>query len=142
MNETVSATIPLEVVCDVNGGSGWLSATFTYTTADQVAVSIAFCDCSSAERDEDRTWRIARDLLADGLHGPAGTGEVQVWPRMGWPERVAIVLESDDGRAEFSVSRQALDRFLIRSFNLVPRGSERVDVDGLLRQLLDTDEVR
>jgi hypothetical protein len=57
----------------------------------------------------DVVWVLGRDLLAQGLWHPAGTGDVRVWPE-GWA--VVLRLESPSGRAEVVFDAGELTDFL------------------------------
>jgi hypothetical protein len=81
-------------------------------------------------------WEFGRDLLADGLDGHAGIGEVRLWPSVR-PGFVALALSSPDGDALFQVPRSAVARFVRRSGDLVPIGREegRIDWDAVVRRI-------
>lgn len=107
-----------------------------YEPSDPYAVRVAFTADGS---DEAVEWIIGRDLLIDGLKGPVGERDVQIWPAS---ERdrgaVYIVLKPPDGVALLEATAQDIKRFLHETEALVPRGyeSERIDSDALLRHLL------
>ncbi|WP_330303413.1 MULTISPECIES: SsgA family sporulation/cell division regulator [unclassified Streptomyces] len=107
-----------------------------YELSDPYAVRVAF---TVDESDEAVEWIIGRDLLIDGLKGPVGEGDVQIWPA---GERdcgaVYIVLKPPSGVALLEVPTQDIKRFLRETETLVPSGSEseHIDSDALLRHLL------
>jgi hypothetical protein len=74
-------------------------------------------------------WSFARELLVDGLDEPAGLGDVRIWP---WPtprgDLIALAISSPEGHALFEVPRAVLVRFLRRTYAVVPRGRESVQV--------------
>ena len=77
-------------------------------------------------------WVFARDLLALGLHGPAGEGDVHVRPAA--PLHVAIGLDNGtDAPCAFYVPAHALGVFLDATAHLVPFGTEsaHTDLDAL-----------
>ncbi len=88
---------------------------------------------------ETVTWTFARELLAAGLDGWVGIGDVRVWP---WTsprgEFVAVSLSAPDGSALFEAPRRVLVRFLRRTYVAVPRGREadHLDLDGALARLM------
>ncbi|MFD7229089.1 SsgA family sporulation/cell division regulator [Streptomyces sp. NPDC059881] len=107
-----------------------------YEPSDPYAVRVAFTADGS---DETVNWIIGRDLLIDGLKGPVGEGDVQIWPA-GERDRgaVYIVLKPPDGVALVEATAQDIKGFLHETEALVPRGSEseRIDSDAMLRHLL------
>jgi len=84
-------------------------------------------------------WIFARDLLAAGLSGPAGEGDVRLWPSVE-PDRsvLNISLSSPYGQAQFEAPLAALTRFLLRTFEVVPEGREEefIDTQDELNDLL------
>ncbi|WP_175410528.1 SsgA family sporulation/cell division regulator [Streptomyces sp. TRM64462] len=103
-------------------------AHLTYDEADPYAVRVAFTDGEHVYAE----WRLDRGMLREGLRHEVGEGDVRVWP--GWPG-VHIEL---CGEADFTVGEQSLGRFLDRTYEVVPEGEERVDVDALVSRLLAT----
>jgi Streptomyces sporulation and cell division protein, SsgA len=57
-------------------------------------------------------WSFARDLLAAGVDGPAGWGDVAVMPDFRDWRRVELILDSPAGRVGFRVLRTVLTQFL------------------------------
>jgi hypothetical protein len=72
---TVSAELGLSLVVPEHGSIP-LVASLHYSADDPYAIRMAF----HVGTDEPVEWIFARDLLAVGLGGPAGEGDVQVWP--------------------------------------------------------------
>ena len=58
------------------------------------------------------TWVVSRDLLAAGLDGPAGLGDVMVFPDLLDHRRVELVIASPAGRLGFRLWREFLAGFL------------------------------
>lgn len=88
--------------------------------------------------DAGAEWTLSRELLVEGLDGPAGVGDVRLWP-----SRTRVLLElsgiNDRGGVEqvaYRLSRASLRAFLGVTFALVPAGSEDVDLDEVVAQLL------
>jgi hypothetical protein len=86
------------------------------------------------DKGEVIPWEFDRDLLADGLKGEAGEGDVQVRRRS--DKEVSIRLESHDGTATYDAPSDALTKFLARTTASVPRSREHVDVDAALAKIL------
>ena len=89
--------------------------------------------------DEPVEWIFARDLLAVGIEGPAGEGDVQVWPSDQYGrELLNLALSSPFGEAHFEAPRSSTAAFLSRTYELIAPGaeSEFIDVDSELDELL------
>ena len=80
-------------------------------------------------------WRFARDLLADGMAGPVGEGDVRVAPGPA-PDLLTVTLRSPEGRASIHLDRYQVATLLFLTYRLAPRGRERVNVDAGLAMLL------
>ncbi|WP_392675368.1 SsgA family sporulation/cell division regulator [Streptomyces sp. LN785] len=67
-------------------------------------------------------WIIARDLLADGLEGPAGEGSV--WPVEEERDGHAsyVLLNPPDGTALLEVPAREIKVFLQETVAVVPKG--------------------
>lgn len=106
-----------------------------YDTADPYAVHAAF-----HTGDEDTVdWVFARESLAEGLHRPAGIGDVQVWPsRSHGLDVVCIALTGEEGEALLHAPARVLEAFLERTDAAVPPGAEHghLDVDQELSRFL------
>jgi hypothetical protein len=66
-------------------------------------------------------WVFGRDLLTDGLHRPAGIGDVQIYPV---DDGVTIELRSGSGSAKLLAYGPELQAFIDKTCELVPAGSE------------------
>jgi hypothetical protein len=89
--------------------------------------------------DEPVEWIFARELLAAGLDGPAGEGDVRVWPADDGGEGVLnIALSSPFGQAHFEAPLTATAEFVARTFGVIAAGRESdfIDLDGELDVLL------
>jgi hypothetical protein len=136
---TVSTDLQLRLV--VPGASALpVRAGVRYDVADPYAVSVAFHTGGEAGTGEVVEWTFARQLLTDGVAGPVGEGDVQVWPAEGGPGSpvVCLSLSSPSGRALFEVPLPELVEFLGQTYEAVPTGceSQHVDVDAELALLL------
>ncbi|MEU6950534.1 SsgA family sporulation/cell division regulator [Streptomyces sp. NPDC046316] len=73
---------------------------------------------------------MGRDLLADGLKGSAGDGDVRIWSAAGRGDRaMCIALASRAGTALLEVPVQDIRAFLQSTEALVPRGAESGHID-------------
>lgn len=133
----VSRTLALELI-DATGEASRLDGELEYTSSDPFAVVAVFRTSRSPIR-----WVFARDLLAEGLFGPAGDGDVHVWPCLDTRGHAVVLIEltSPDGEALLQASSRDVSEFLQHTFELVPRGAEEIqlDVDDTLLQLLGPD---
>ena len=127
-----------------------LVASLYYSRRDPYAVRMAF----HVGTDEPVEWIFARELLAAGMQGRHGEGDVHVWPsarscedadslEVSEPADAAevavlnIELSSPFGQALFEAPARALSAFLRRTYQIVPAGRESdfVDVDAELNDL-------
>jgi hypothetical protein len=104
-----------------------------YSSSDPLAVHLDFSAEVSLD-GEAVTWTFARSLLADGLDGSAGGGDVQVWPSS--RDRTVVELHSPYGMALLRFETSALRRFLLRTYAVVGAGSE--DVGAAVERGLDS----
>ncbi|MFF1744491.1 SsgA family sporulation/cell division regulator [Streptomyces mirabilis] len=82
------------------------------------------------DTDEQAEWVLGRELLADGLTGSAGCGDIRVWPAVGRGDQAMyIVLRSPAGTALLEVPVQDIRTFLEHTEALVPRGTESGHID-------------
>jgi hypothetical protein len=116
-----------------------LVASLYYSREDPYAIRIAF----HVGLDEPVEWIFARDLLAMGIEGREGLGDVHVWPSAGSeggaPGSVLnIELSSPFGQAHFEAPVKEISDFLRRTYQIVPAGeeSDHVDVESELNNLL------
>lgn len=116
-----------------------VASSWRYDPADPWAVAVVFTD-PRVNDGEVPMWGFARDLLAAGLHRPAGIGDVQLWPAYDILTPVtAVRLSSPDGEAVLTVESADVQRFLARTYAWVPAGDEaaHVDVDAAVARLLE-----
>ncbi|TKA09879.1 SsgA family sporulation/cell division regulator [Actinacidiphila oryziradicis] len=113
-----------------------VTATLRYHHDDPLAAYVTFPAAVSADGAEV-TWTFARNLLAAGLRGPAGDGDVHVWPC--GPDSTMIELRAPEGTALVQIASAAVSAFLSRAYEAVPAGREvhDFDVDVALTALLD-----
>jgi hypothetical protein len=81
-------------------------------------------------------WIFARSLLADGLIGAAGLGDLRITPATD-PTLVIFELTSPGGTATLEASAQELATFLDRTYDHVPPSQEHAwfDFDHELSKL-------
>jgi hypothetical protein len=133
-SDTVSAELGLSLVVPEHGAVP-LVASLYYSADDPYAIRMAF----HVGMDEPVEWIFARDLLAVGLEGPAGEGDVQVWPGEEHGEEVLnLALSSPFGEAHFEAPLSATAEFLQRTFEVIPAGREIdfINLDSELDELL------
>ncbi|WP_327181299.1 SsgA family sporulation/cell division regulator [Streptomyces sp. NBC_01334] len=110
-------------------------ATLRYDSTDPFAVHVDFPPEVSLA-GEAVTWTFGRALLEQGVSGPAGSGDVHIWPC--GPLRTVVEFHSPLGLALLQFETGALRRFLLRSYAVVAAGREDVGaaVDQGLEALL------
>src|SRR5690348_4994040 len=80
-SSTVSAELGLRLIVPQQTIVPLVASLF-YSGDDPYAIRIAF----HVGLDEPVEWIFARDLLAEGVNGRAGLGDVQVWPSTATPD--------------------------------------------------------
>ncbi|GEC03249.1 sporulation protein SsgA [Streptomyces spinoverrucosus] len=106
-----------------------------YSPHDPCAVHIDF----DAGADTPVTWVFARELLARGTVRPSGHGDVRIWPTHEGQRRVlCLALSSPSGQALLHAPLSVVDRWLQRTYEMVPDGKEwqLLDLDDELCELL------
>ncbi|MCC9311465.1 SsgA family sporulation/cell division regulator [Kitasatospora sp. RB6PN24] len=133
-----STALPLDAQLFIGEGQFIdLPVRFGYRRDAPFAVVLEFPDSDEAVG----TWVFSRDLLWEGLHKPAGLGDVRIWPPCQCHGRRAlrIMLAGRDGTALLDVPVKPLRSWLRKqSFALVPRGTEAelIDWDAELSRLV------
>lgn len=111
--------------------------TLAYDPAVPHAIQILFA-LEEDDPDAVLVWEVDRTLLITALTSWGGEGDVKVrvWPSL--PQLAVIELrDTDTGRwGKFLARRHELAGFIERTFEDVPVGTEVVDIDDLLEQLL------
>jgi Streptomyces sporulation and cell division protein, SsgA len=131
---TVSAELGLSLVVPGHGAVP-LRASLCYSARDPYAVRMAF----HVGAEDPVEWIFSRDLLSAGLTGPAGEGDVRVWPAQDHGSGVLnIALSSPFGHAHFEAPMTALADFLKKTFRLIAAGRESnfINIDSELDELL------
>jgi hypothetical protein len=120
----VSSTIPVELLCAGLGERIEFEATWVYDAQDPFAVHVDFrLPLGLTER-----WSFGRDLLAEGLEVPAGSGDVLIEPEADHLH-VLLQLRGEHGSALLRAEEAGLCEFLGRSYAQVPPGSEQYEAD-------------
>lgn len=87
-----------------------------------------------------QTWVVSRDVLNDGMTHDSGDGDVLVTP-VDDNESVSVTLVGQTHAAEFYFNKDDLLRFLLKTYDAVPPGSEggrvSADLDKVLEQILE-----
>jgi len=105
-------------------------AEFRYRSNDPFAVQLLL----SIDQSPAITWVFGRELLVEGVRGPAGMGDVQIFPVH---DGTVIELRSGEQSARLLSHTPDLLDFLDHSIELVPTGSESAyfEVESDLRDL-------
>jgi sporulation and cell division protein SsgA len=131
---TVSAELDLHLLVPEHGAVP-LVASIDFRADDPYAVRMAF----HVGTDEPVEWIFARELLAAGLEGPAGEGDVQIWPEdTEGSDILNIALSSPFGEARFAAPLAATADFMKSTYQIIPAAAETdfIDVDAELDELL------
>ncbi|MFF9622491.1 SsgA family sporulation/cell division regulator [Streptomyces griseosporeus] len=103
-----------------------IPATLHYDRRDPFAVRMTFPARATLEGVEV-CWTFARELLAAGLEGPEGHGDVRVRP-YGY-DRTVLEFHAPEGTAIVHVHSADIRRFLDATGDLVPAGLEHLQLD-------------
>ncbi|MEU9166699.1 SsgA family sporulation/cell division regulator [Streptomyces sp. NPDC048420] len=96
-------------------------ATLRYSSADPLAVCVDFPP--EVALDGQRvTWTFARALLEEGLCGPAGGGDVHIWPC--GRDTTVVEFHSPYGLALLQFHTPTLRGFLLSTYAVVGAGDE------------------
>jgi hypothetical protein len=112
-----------------------IAVDLTFDPADPLKVAL---ECGST------FWLIGRDLLITGLEAPAGLGDIRVWLHGKW---LHIQLHGNETgswedpayAAVLELPYEPVHSFIAGTELEVPPGTERVDVDAWLVELLGGD---
>ncbi|MEV7069778.1 SsgA family sporulation/cell division regulator [Streptomyces sp. NPDC091972] len=96
-------------------------ATLRYGSADPLAVCVDF-PAEVCLDGQAVTWTFARALLEEGLRGPAGGGDVHIWPC--GRDVTVVEFHSPYGLALLQFPTPTLRDFLLRSYAVVGAGQE------------------
>lgn len=101
----------------VEGDRPLVRARFEYRTDEPFGVHMTL----SLEDGSAVEWVIARELIIQGVHVPAGLADVQLYPIS---DAIVIELDSPDGGAVLLADPAAMYEFAVEIQQLVPLGSE------------------
>jgi hypothetical protein len=101
-----------------------IPATLRYGSIDPLAVCVDFPPEVSLD-GQGVTWTFARALLEEGLSGPAGAGDVHIWPC--GRDTTVVEFHSPYGLALLQFPTPALRGFLLRTYAVVGAGQEDLD---------------
>jgi len=127
---------PIVMRCVRDEGPGpMLPVVLGYRISDPYAVAADFGTVGG-----QIVWTFGRELLSEGLAGAVGVGDVRVWPGVDLAGRDSLMIEfrSPDGELVVEASRAEVANFVLRTYQLVPRGQEtsHLDVDAIISGLL------
>lgn len=133
-HHTVVATTVMTLIAD--SAELTVGAELHYSSRDPFAVRVLFAIPNSPSVE----WVFSRDLLANGICGPAGAGDVQVFPTA---DGVVLELDSPGGRARLLTDRQPLIGFVQDMLSAVPPGHEGryFDIDDEIAMLVRADRL-
>lgn len=116
----VSDTFPAFVI--ESSSHTEVSSEFTYRVEDPFAVTMSLGGV---------VWTLSRELLRAGLDGPAGDGDVRLWPTHGTSDALFLHLRSPFGEALLELPREKVAGFVRRTERLVSFGSEVIGDEEL-----------
>lgn len=131
---TVRATVPF---LSGDARTELLEGELVFDPADPFAVAMHL-----EARSGTVVWTFARELLAEGLYGPAGDGDVQVWPCLSNTGGAVVIIElsSPDGTAMLQTPSRDIAAFVAATERVVPAGHEssHLLLNDLIAQLLSS----
>ncbi|MGH3445444.1 MAG: SsgA family sporulation/cell division regulator [Nocardioidaceae bacterium] len=139
---TAANTTPLSLVqsvalelIDASGAATPITAELVYDPSDPYAVTTVFMTAAGQVR-----WTFGRELLGEGIHEPAGDGDVHVWPCLDDQGHAVVIIElcSPDGEALVQARTGDLSSFVQQMNGVVTPGSEseHLDVDATIASIL------
>lgn len=132
-NVTTTSTMAVQIATVDAEVEQMLVAEFVYDPADACAVTMVLQAPSGPVH-----WTFARELLVDGQYEPTGDGDVHVWPCLSSCGEAVVIVElcSPVGETLLQFPTRAVQEFVHTSLATVPVGTEPVDVDSWIDQLL------
>ncbi len=121
-----SDSVSQVMLAALSGYSEPLMTRWTYRADDPFAVIVAV----EIPHGDWVKWLVGRELLARGLTGTAGEGDVRVcWQSVPGQEVLRITIRTVDGEEILAVDRGLARRFVDATLDLVPVGGESAQVD-------------
>lgn len=120
--ESVTAVLMLRMAAADEQGTAIVPTLFRFDPGASLEVRLVF-HCDTPEPIE---WVFSRSLLAAGLRGPAGRGDVRLRPHL-CPDHgpvLRLMLASPHGEAVLEAPAPGVAAWLDRTCALVPPGSE------------------
>lgn len=119
-------TVVRDTFAVLHGAAAPVVTQWTYLADDPFTVTVGI----QTRSGRWVTWVMARELLLDGLTGPAGVGDVRLRPcRIRGYDVVLLEIESPDGYALLEVDRDFLEEFVEASTKSVELGMESASLD-------------
>ena len=133
---TTTSTLAVQIATVTAEEDHTLVAEFVYDPADACAVTLVLQTTSGPVH-----WTFGRELLADGQYEPTGDGDVHVWPCLSSCGEAVVIVElcSPVGETLLQFPTRAVQEFVLSSLEAVPMGTEDLDVDTWIEQLLADD---
>ena len=130
---TTTSTMAVQIASIEEEDDHALVAEFVYDPSDACAATLVLQTPSGPVH-----WTFARELLAEGQYEPTGDGDVHVWPCLNASGEAVVIVElcSPVGETLLQFASRAVQEFVRSSAVAVPMGSEKIDVDSWIEQLL------
>ncbi len=124
--DNVTDSVSQVMFAALSGHPDPLMTRWTYRADDPFAVTVAVQTPPGGWVE----WLVGRELLARGLTGTAGEGDVRVcWQHVRGQEVVRMTIRTIDGQATLAVDRGLARRFVDATVDLVPLGGESAQID-------------
>jgi hypothetical protein len=136
MSTIATPTMNLPTKSEATDETRLVDIRFEYDVADPYTVAIV-----TADEGVEATWHTSRDLIAEALTPPlalvgnVGKGNVRIYKHRTSNE-LRVTLLVDDVDMTFGLHVNTLRMFLGRTMDAVPPGSEFVDWDAVVSELL------
>lgn len=103
-----------------------IACEFSFSAKDPYAVSLIF----DAEGERPVRWVFSRELLAEGLTGLAGDGDVVLWPESALSGHDNLWIEVGAAHtALFEIPAKPVAEWVAATYAMVPRGQEMAEAD-------------
>ena len=136
--QVIESPMTMERVDEFGGDGVLIDVTLSFDPADPFAVTAMLPSGAGTVQ-----WTFGRDLLVDGMHQPAGEGDVLVRPGLDYAGHSAVIIELRAPQGSFmgQLATRELGPFVRDMLDAVPPGAESVlvDVEALVEQLLRPD---